>query len=240
MVRELSSEFPESISMLTLAGAPLDPTAILSAKKPAIKSTWQEYFDSVASEWARNRPRSTPSPPAARPTSSGQHKSKWTPEEDTVLAAAIRMHGTASWRSVAEDVPGRSGKQCRERWLGHMAPDVNRDAWSPAEDVVLISKHRECGSHWAKIRQSLPGRSTSSVKNRWKWLCRRDVPNHWQEFQALTKGFEGTEQATGQGQQEFDMELPGLVPDGDALRSRSLEIWGNCAWTENDGLGLNL
>jgi hypothetical protein len=110
-----------------------------------------------------------------------------------VLEAAIQLHGTTSWRTVAESVPGRSGKQCRERWLGHMAPDVNREAWSGAEDAILITKHLEFGRHWAKIRESLPGRSTSSVKNRWNWLCRRDVQNHWLEFQAFTKSFEGTE-----------------------------------------------
>jgi hypothetical protein len=32
--------------------------------------------------------------------------------------------GAVSWASLAKDVPGRSGKQCRERWHNHLNPDI--------------------------------------------------------------------------------------------------------------------
>ena len=40
---------------------------------------------------------------------------QWTDEEDAKLATAVELHG-ARWSTIAEHVPGRTGKQCRERW----------------------------------------------------------------------------------------------------------------------------
>jgi hypothetical protein len=177
--------------------------------------SWQEYFDSFALEWARNRPRPASSPPQ----STGIHKLKWTPEEDAILDSTVQDIGTLSWQNVAERVPGRSGKQCRERWLSHMAPDVSRDAWSPEEDAILLGKHNEFGRHWAKIRHSLPGRSTSAIKNRWNWLCRRDVQNHWTEFQQLCRVFVGDERKSVMGDDD-ERELQGMMMmDGDGFQS---------------------
>jgi hypothetical protein len=66
-----------------------------------------------------------------------------------------------------------------------MAPGNLSEDWSPEEDMTLVAKQAEFGNHWAKIKAFLPGRSSVSVKNRWNWLCRRDIPNHSAEFEEL-------------------------------------------------------
>ncbi|OHT14652.1 hypothetical protein TRFO_14960 [Tritrichomonas foetus] len=101
-----------------------------------------------------------------------QMKSKWTPEEDNLLVNTIAKFGTKNWSLVASEVTGRTGKQCRERWLNQLSPDLNKDHWTPQEDQILIQFQAYYGNSWSKIAYSLPGRSANSIKNRWSFLLR--------------------------------------------------------------------
>ena len=42
-------------------------------------------------------------------------KGSWTKEEDMRLVELVHQHGPKEWSSIAEKLPGRVGKQCRER-----------------------------------------------------------------------------------------------------------------------------
>jgi hypothetical protein len=33
-------------------------------------------------------------------------------------------HGEGRWSLVAQSLPGRIGKQCRERWINHVDPNI--------------------------------------------------------------------------------------------------------------------
>jgi hypothetical protein len=72
-------------------------------------------------------------------------------------------------------VPGRTGKQCRERWIGQLCPNITKGNWGPDEDAILIRNHAVHGNKWTAIAQNLPGRSAISVKNRWNWLLRHNL-----------------------------------------------------------------
>ena len=108
-------------------------------------------------------------------------KQKWTHAEDASLIAAVQKLGTKSWKDIADFVPGRNGKQCRERWTGQLCPSISKDIWTPEEDTQLISAQQMHGNKWALIAKTLPGRSSIAVKNRWGWLQRHglldDVPH---------------------------------------------------------------
>ena len=41
-------------------------------------------------------------------------------------------------------------------------------AWSPEEDTIILDMHTELGPSWSKIVLRLPGRTVSSVRNRWQ------------------------------------------------------------------------
>lgn len=101
---------------------------------------------------------------------SGQHKIKWTPEEDEKLKRAVTQLGTDSWITVAMMIPGRNSKQCRERWMGHLSPSIVKHNWTVEEDQILISQHSLIGNKWTLIATMLPGRSAINVKNRWNCL----------------------------------------------------------------------
>ena len=67
---------------------------------------------------------------------------------------------------IATQFPGRSGKQCRERWLNHLDTRVRKSAWTGGEDVVLCEAQGRLGNKWSEISKLLPGRAENAVKNR--------------------------------------------------------------------------
>ena len=44
-------------------------------------------------------------------------KGPWTAEEDLKVIELVQMYGPQKWTFVANHLPGRIGKQCRERYL---------------------------------------------------------------------------------------------------------------------------
>jgi hypothetical protein len=99
-------------------------------------------------------------------------KRKWTDIEDQALTASIQKFGTSSWSLIASALPGRTGKQCRERWTNQLDPNLNRDDWTPQEDATLCFHQKASGNCWSKIASFLPRRSANAIKNRWCWLSR--------------------------------------------------------------------
>lgn len=94
-------------------------------------------------------------------------KRLWLPEEDEVLARIVKAQGPGNWAYIAKHLPGRIGKQCRERWYNHLCPSIKKAEWSPEEKWVLFLGHTLHGSQWRKMTALLPGRTDNSIKNCW-------------------------------------------------------------------------
>jgi len=104
-------------------------------------------------------------------------KGSWTVEEDNILRDKRQLYGR-KWAKIAAHLPGRQGKQCRERFVNHLDPELKKGEWTDDEEAILIALHETHGNRWANISKNLPGRSDNDVKNHWYSTIQRKFQQH--------------------------------------------------------------
>ena len=120
------------------------------------------------------------SAPAERPKK--RPKRAWTPAEDDKLRAAREKsislnQGEVVWKDVAAEVDTRNAKDCRERWLYQLNPEINKSEFTAEEDAYLLALPQT--GKWWSVARALPGpggRTDMAVKNRYNVLKARKPP----------------------------------------------------------------
>jgi hypothetical protein len=137
-------------------------------------------------------------------------RGSWTPEEDAKLLGLIDLYGM-KWSKIAEHLPRRIGKRCRERYMNHLDPNLKIGPWSDEEQATLIEAQQQVGNRWAEISKLLAGRSVNSIKNHWYSLARRhDGGGVAGTTRRVTKG------SSGEGFTHHNQQQPGSPPASDA------------------------
>jgi hypothetical protein len=99
-------------------------------------------------------------PPARTP------RLKFTAKEDHVLSHLVDFCRMTKWKDISPYLPGRSVRQCRERWKYYLDPMIKNIAWTEDEDERLMEKFQEYGPKWAKMTVFFTGRTDIDLKNR--------------------------------------------------------------------------
>ncbi|CAM9565122.1 unnamed protein product [Chrysoparadoxa australica] len=101
----------------------------------------------------------------------GLKKGQWTANEDAMLVALVSQ-GFKNWGQLATHMPGRTSKQCRERWCHHLDPSIKKGNYTEEEDAQICEMQGRIGNRWSQIAQMMPGRTENAVKIRWKAIQR--------------------------------------------------------------------
>ncbi|XP_050263638.1 transcription factor MYB3R-1-like isoform X2 [Quercus robur] len=105
-------------------------------------------------------------------------KGPWSKEEDEVIIELVKKYGPKKWSTIAQHLPGRIGKQCRERWHNHLNPSINKEAWTQEEELALIRAHQIYGNRWAELTKFLPGRTDNAIKNHWNSSVKKKLDSY--------------------------------------------------------------
>jgi hypothetical protein len=105
------------------------------------------------------------------------HRRPFGTAEDAVIMKAMLAGPFEPWDAISRRLPGRTARQCRERWANYLSPAIRSDPWTPEEDRILIEKINEMGFSWSSIAHSFNGRSDNDIKNRWYSHLRYETVN---------------------------------------------------------------
>ncbi|KAM3147161.1 hypothetical protein pb186bvf_000877 [Paramecium bursaria] len=127
------------------------------------------------------------------------HQFPWSDDEDLHLENIVKYIQSQSqskqggsnykikWKKVSEELKLltktqhiRLPRQCRERWINHLSPDINKNAWSQIEAIQLIDLVKEIGKKWSQIARIL-NRNDNQVKNKYNAITKNNRTSEKQQ-----------------------------------------------------------
>lgn len=114
----------------------------------------------------------------------------FTVSEDVRLLDIISKSSEFNWTKISRQLGYRTARQCRDRWLNYLNPNIRDDPWTDEEDKILLEKVNELGYSWSIIRKFFQGRSENDVKNRWYSHLKYRITQKEGKYQFITNPLE--------------------------------------------------
>ena len=109
-----------------------------------------------------------------------QQRKKFTPEEDKIISQWYYDHQNRD-KSIGIfrgfQLPGRTAKQCKERYNNYLNPTISHTPLSREELVNLMGLVEQYGRSWALLQKFFPNRSKTALKNAYNkfYLISHDI-----------------------------------------------------------------
>lgn len=147
--------------------------------------------------------------------------SRWTEKEDEVLRAAVKVLGQR-WKYVAKLISGRNERQCRDRYLLHLSPDLNTEKFTEEEDNLLRELYKESGPKWERFKERFKGRTAMALRNRWDHIKRIDARTASDESDNSEEVEPPIEEIATEAHAEEGVAEPEQPTTGKSRRSRKM------------------
>lgn len=132
---------------------------------------------------------------------------KFSPEEDERLRHLVATNGRKKWEAIARKMPGRTGRQCRDRYQNYLVPGFFNGQWTKQEDELLMKKYKEIGSKWSKMSKFFEHRNANALKNRWNYFISQKMKKeNIEKIECNQKGNEPNDE-TNQDQKNNDNKI---------------------------------
>lgn len=164
----------------------------------------------------------------------------FTKEEDNLLIELVQLYGTQCkniWYVIAGHMKGRNVRQCRERYQLFLSKNVKKkEKWTDEEDEILLSKYSILGPHWKKYEQFFIGRTSYSIKNRFKSLMKpkkiikniSDFPKINYYYKSFMNNQSSSSQITNNNSRNTSLKIDSLITfSKDENKNQSFDLIGN-------------
>ena len=131
--------------------------------------------------------------------------------------------GARNWTHVAKSLPGRIGKQCRERWHNHLDPNISKRKWTMEEDLLIVKLHLVHGNRWCDIAKQVDGRTDNAIKNRYNSNLRKRL-NELEFMKLLKEEKKVSKKATTERGHEDSVTLE-AVDEGEVAEVENLSAF---------------
>lgn len=141
---------------------------------PLAKNSKKIHKETTAEQ--RKKPKISLKDKDNKDESTGKIKrTPWKPEEDVQVLDLLSKWGPR-WAKIATTLPGRTGKQVRDRYTNKLKPNIKKDEWTKEEEELFTNLCQQYGHKWSKIASFLPGRTEGQAKNKYYAQFRRKIP----------------------------------------------------------------
>jgi hypothetical protein len=96
----------------------------------------------------------------------GLVKGPWSAYEDKILIDWVKKNGPIKWTLCSNNIPGRTGKQCREHWNNVLNNNIKKGDWTSEEDFLIMNFYKKYNGSWKKLIEIFDKRTENSIKNR--------------------------------------------------------------------------